>query len=134
MSAWGVKAEVVLLERHVRSAFKSRHRRATLTCPLSQQRKSASRTCERNRSLSESCEPQPIQMVLHISPADDHRIFAAALMTTTVVRAAPALGPAAALWLAATKASAPAYASGWQSAVVEALMSWAAGSARKPWR
>jgi len=79
--------------------------------------------------------------------------------TTTVVRAAPALGPAAVLWLAATKASAPAYASGWQSAVVEALMSlaatkasapayasgwqsavvealmsWAAGSARKPWR
>jgi len=40
-------------------------------------------------------------------------------MTTTVVRATPALGPAAVLWLAATKASAPAYASGWQSAVVE---------------
>src|SRR6266566_356280 len=83
----------------------------------------------------------------------------AAPMTTTVVRVAPALGPAAVLWLAATKASAPAYASGWQSAVVEALMSlaatkasapayasgwqsavvealmsWAAGSARKPWR
>ena len=36
----------------------------------------------------------------------------AAPMTTTVVRAAPALGPAAVLWLAATKASAPAYASG----------------------
>ena len=36
--------------------------------------------------------------------------------------------------LAATKASAAAYASGWQSAVVEALTSWAAGSARKPLR
>jgi hypothetical protein len=57
---------------------------------------------------------------------------AAAPMTTTLARAV--LGPAAALWLAATKASAPAYASGWQSAVVEALKSWAAGSARKPWR
>ena len=49
-------------------------------------------------------------------------------MTITIRRAATALGPAAALWLAATKASAPAYASGWQSAVVEALMSWAACS------
>src|ERR1700674_138219 len=69
-----------------------------------------------------------LQKVLHISPADEHRIVTAAPMTTTVGRAAPALGPAAALWLAAS------YASGWQSAVVEALMSWAAGSARKPWR
>src|SRR6266852_3978755 len=40
----------------------------------------------------------------------------------------------AALWLAATGASAPACASGRQSAVVEALISWAAGSARKPWQ
>jgi hypothetical protein len=61
----------------------------------------------------------------------EHRIFAPALMTTTVIRAAP--GPAAALWLAAT-ASAPAYPSGWQSAVVEAPRSWAAVSARKRWR
>jgi hypothetical protein len=37
---------------------------------------------------------------------------AAAPMITTVVRAAPALVPAAVLWLAAMKASAPAYASG----------------------
>ena len=50
------------------------------------------------------------------------------------LRASTALGPAPALWFAATEASARAYASGWQSAAAEALMSWAAGSARKPWR
>lgn len=54
-----------------------------------------------------------IQMVLHIFPAEEYRIFTAALMTATVIRAAPALGPAAALWLAAAKASAPAYQSEW---------------------
>ena len=54
----------------------------------------------------------PSKKVLHISPAEQ-RIYAA-LTTTTVVRTPPALGPAAAVWLAATKASAPAYASGWQ--------------------
>ena len=96
---------------------------------MGQQPKSASRTRERNQSLSESCAPQPTQKVLHISLADEHRIFAAALMTTIVIRAAPA-----ALWLAATKASAPVYPSGRQSAVVEAPMSWAAVAARKPWR
>jgi len=32
------------------------------------------------------------------------------------------------------RASAPACASGWQSAMAEALMSWAADSARKPWQ
>jgi hypothetical protein len=31
------------------------------------------------------------------------------------------------------RAPARACASGWQSAVAEALISWAAGSARKPW-
>src|SRR5438552_14361455 len=36
--------------------------------------------------------------------------------------------PTAALWLAATGASAPACASGWQSAAAEALVSSAAGS------
>jgi hypothetical protein len=50
-------------------------------------------------------------------------------MTTTVPWVANALGPAAALWLAATEASARAYALGWQSAAVEAF--WAAGSARR---
>ena len=34
-------------------------------------------------------------------------------------------------WLTA---SVPACAPGWQSTVVEALVSWAAGSARKPWQ
>src|SRR5216684_3221832 len=75
-----------------------------------------------------------LRAVAHPKGAHEHRIFAAALMTTTVIRAAPAPGPAAALWLAATKASAPAYPSGWQSTVVEAPMSWAAVAARKPWR
>src|ERR1700716_314922 len=41
---------------------------------------------------------------------------------TTGRRAATALGPAAALWLAVTAASAQAYASGWQSAAAEARM------------
>jgi hypothetical protein len=60
------------------------------------------------RVLRAAAQPK----VLHISLADEHRIFAAALMTTTVIRAAPAPGPAASLWLAATEASAPAYPSG----------------------
>jgi hypothetical protein len=55
---------------------------------------------------AKSCEPQPTQKVLQISLADED--FRRGVMTTTVIRAAPALGPAAALWLAATKASAPA--------------------------
>ena len=55
-------------------------------------------------------------------------------MTITIRRVATALGPAAALWLVATEASARADASGRQSAGAEALMSWAAGFARKPWR
>lgn len=55
-------------------------------------------------------------------------------MTTTVLPVVTALGPAPALELAAAEASTRAYALGWQSAVGEALMSWAAGSARKPWR
>jgi hypothetical protein len=38
------------------------------------------------------------------------------------------------LWFAATDSSAPANASGWQSDVTEALTSWSAGSARKPWQ
>jgi transposase len=46
-----------------------------------------------------------------------------ALVTATVIRAAPALGPAAALLLAVAKVSAPASQSEWLSAVVEALMS-----------
>jgi hypothetical protein len=45
---------------------------------------------------AKSCEPQPTQKMLHISLADEHRIFAAARMTITVIRAAPALGSAAA--------------------------------------
>jgi len=52
----------------------------------------------------------------------------AARMTTAFFRYA------AALWHSATGASTPACASGWQSAVAEALVSWAAGSARKPWQ
>jgi hypothetical protein len=58
----------------------------------------------------------------------------AAPMKTTVVRAAAALAPALALWLASAEASTRAYAWGWQSAVAEPLMSWAAGSARRRWR
>src|SRR6267154_4938127 len=46
--------------------------------------------------------------------------------------ARPIIRLAAALWLAATGASAPACASWRQSAV--ALTSWAAGSAPKPWQ
>jgi hypothetical protein len=37
-------------------------------------------------------------------------------------------------WLTVTSASAPACESGWQSAVAETMISWAAGSARKPWQ
>src|SRR5438876_4684826 len=73
------------------------------------------------------------RVVVPVNGASARASAAVAPMTTTVVLAARGLGPAAALWLAATKASASAYASGWQSAVVEALMSWAAGSGRKPW-
>ena len=74
-----------------------------------------SRHQESTNAIGHSRSPasrSPSKRVLHISPADE--IFAAALMTTTVVRTLPALGSAAAVWLAATKASAPAYASGWQ--------------------
>src|SRR5258706_3709767 len=59
---------------------------------------------------------------------------AAGPMKTTVVRAATALAPALALWLASAESSTRAYAWGWQSAVAEPLMSWAAGSARRRWR
>jgi hypothetical protein len=105
----GSKPEVTAPERHVRYTLTSRHRQTTPTGPFGANNRSpTSRIRERNRSFSESCEPQPTQKMLHISLADEHRIFAAALMTTTVIRAAPALGPVAALWLAATKASAPA--------------------------
>ena len=55
----------------------------------------------------------------------------AAPMTTTVFRPAAAVGPAAWLWLAATEASVPVRASGWQSAVREAQAAWA--FARWPW-
>jgi hypothetical protein len=59
---------------------------------------------------------------------------AAAPIIITVFRPAAAVGPAAALWLAATKASVPARASGWQSAVPEALAWWTAGPFRQPWQ
>jgi hypothetical protein len=51
---------------------------------------------------------------------------------STVLRAATAPGPAAALSPAGTEVPLPVCSSEWQSAGVEALISWAAGSAQKP--
>jgi hypothetical protein len=51
---------------------------------------------------------------------------------STVLRAATAPGPAAALSPAGTEVPSPVCSSEWQSARVEALISWAAGSAQKP--
>jgi hypothetical protein len=51
---------------------------------------------------------------------------------SSVLRAATAPGPAAALSPAGTEVPSPVCSSEWQSAGVEALISWAAGSAQKP--
>ena len=51
---------------------------------------------------------------------------------STVLRAATAPGPAAALSPAGAEVPSPVCSSEWQSAGVEALISWAAGSAQKP--
>jgi hypothetical protein len=103
-------------------------RRATPTSPL---RDNRNRHQEPANANSQSPASRSPPKGLHVSLVVEHRIFAAAPTTTTVIRAAPAPGPAASLWL---EASAPTCPSGWQSAVVEAPMSWAATAARKRWR
>ena len=50
-------------------------------------------------------------------------VAAAVSMTTTVVRAATALAPALALWLASPEALTRAYAQDWQPAVADWLLS-----------
>jgi hypothetical protein len=89
------------------------------------------------RHWASQCGPAPGHFGLGLCPRGGGK-FKAAVQAhgqprrrmATAVRPAAAVCLAAELWLGAT---APACASGWQSAAAEALISWAVGSARKPW-
>src|SRR5580765_2103537 len=86
------------------------------------------------RQLCPLKRPQPdSRIAARPTAADQHHIFTAAPVAISFFRTLPALRLPAAPWPATIAATLACSLRG-QSAVVEALASWAAGFARKPWQ